>query len=447
MILRPSKLWRITRLFADPPAGADGGNSGGDAGSSATPPAGADGGGGNASDADIMEFTPPDLGAGLAAITGKTEDPVKPAEGAKPPVKPVDPPAKPAGKSAGEPPAAQLRQELEKVKGELANARATMEKGDPRLADLQKEVEDRKAEIVNIAKERDEKLKEYETRLAIADPRVTAKLKDLDSNFDRTANQFFTRVPELNQAGLNQLVAEYAKLPFGKPEYREARAEFEKKANTLIGGSDEADHRKLGSTLEMVEKTFDFLNERRTVDQDIRTNAHKLRSDAESADYSKSLDFVKTNLAKAKTMPEGLDKSDPFHPKVMLDVFQNSLPDKGAALEAGIDDFIQLALVGPKPRPDADYAGMNPAQIAESRATERTQHETARAHSVDVMRNGLRALRLFPALVKEIQRLGELHKQNGSALPPDPTGGNGGDNSAAADDVANYQAPAIPGEF
>lgn len=423
-------------------------------------PEGAEGGGGGTAlaeppsapdsqadaNADLMSFTAPDPDSITSAITGKLseadpEPPKTEPTKTEPPPKKEDP-APP--KAKGEPPAAQLRRELESSKRDLEAARAErddfkkrFETGDPRLVEAQNAVKAKETELAESKKQ----IGEYERKLLMADPAVSKQLRDLDSTFNRDSEKFFGRVPELDQGALNGLVRKYAALPFGKAEYKEARAAFETEVNEALGGFEGQEHRKLDNVLSFVERTFDFVNERNTMEREVSTNAKKLAHESYVGGYKAKKEKVASLLKAASEVPDGLEKTDPWHPKVALQKLDAILtPEQVAQFDAKIDEYVQLVMTGVAPRSDEDYAGMTQDQIRESRANEMSSYEKAQDVAVDVMRNGLRALRRIPYLIKEIQRLSAKVKEDGEGTPPDPTKGEGS-SGTGPDDVSTFKAP------
>lgn len=405
------------------------------AGSEGTPPAG---GGGGDPNADIISFTPPDIGNVSEILTGKKAgDTNTPAPKGKDPAPPAakTPPAAPAAK---DPPAKQLREELDAVKKERDELKQTMEKGDPRLAQAEAAVKAKEAEI----KGAQEKLADYERRLAMADPEVTKELVEKDGAYDATAGKFYSAVPELSRDQVHSLVREYNSLPFGKPEYKAARGEFEQKVNAALGAADGAEHRKLERALEFIERTHEFALERPKIVDKIQRSALELQRKAQEESWSKKNTSVKEALARAKQVPDGLSKTDPYHPKVMIDTFMKGFtPEQKAELEKGVEEYVELVASGLKPRGDQDYAGMTPEKIAESKANEKERLEKARTLSIDVMYNGLMAMRMFPSLVKDWQRLNAKLKTDAEGNPPDPSGNDGGQGGKDADNIREFRPP------
>lgn len=396
-------------------------------------------GGEDPGNADIMDFAAPDIEAVGDMLSGKPPaDITAPPAGPKDPVTPPkkDTPA-PTPRTATDGPK-QLREELDAVKRERDELKANLEKGDPRLVEAERVVKEREASIAA----RDTTIKEYERKLAVADPAVSARLRDLDATYDKDAGKFYLSVPELDPGRVGELVKEYHALPFGKPEYREARAVFEGKVNEALGMADGSESRKLGRALDFIERTHEFAVDRPKAEREVNDSAFKLQHQSRRDTHTKKIETVRGQIEQARKIPEGATETDPYHPKIMLDLFTKVLPaDQQAAFEKGIPEFINRVVAGTMPRSEQDYAGMTDAQIAESQANEMESVANARAVSVDVMYNGLRALRVIPTLVKEYQRLKAKLKDEGEASPPDPTRSHGEGGNGASDEIATYAPP------
>lgn len=393
--------------------------------------------------AEIIGMEMPDIDLAGDVIAGKSEpppvvdppdvDPAKPAPPAAP-AKPTTPPS--------EPPAKQLRTELDAVKKERDELKATLEKGDPRLVEAERVLREKQEEV----KTWQEKAADYEKRLALGDPAVTAKLRELDDKYTADSAKFYNSVPELDSRTVHDLTAQFHQLPFGKPEYRQARAEFEATVNEALGAGEGSEHRKLEKALEFIEKTREVALERPRIEKEINESAFELRRQSEVQKHGAKSESARSRIAAAREVPDGLDKTDPFHPKVVLNAFAKSLPaEEVAKMEQGIDEFVELVVAGVKPRSEKDYAGMTTAAVAESKKAELQRMDNAREASVDVMVTGLRSLRLMPALVKENQRLREKLKEINGAAPPDPTAPGGGNGTGASDDVGAFTAPSLAG--
>lgn len=418
---------RLTYFGEDKPAGGD------------TPaPTGGD------PNADILSFTPPDIGNVGDIITGKKDGDLNaPAPGVTPEPKPAPkepapkPGAAPSKAAPAEPPAKQLRDELEAVKKERDELKTKYEAGDPRLKEVERAVKEKEDEI----KEAKTKLADYERRLAMADPAVTKELQVKDTEYDGAAQKFYSSVPELTTPQVHSLVREFDKLPFGKDGYREAREAFEAKVNLALGAAEGAEHRKLERALEFIERSHEYAVERPRLVSEIEKSALQLKTKAEIESFSKQQAAVRERIAQAKTVPEDLRASQPFHPRVMLDTFSKALsPEQNADLENGLSEYVELIAAGVRPKTDADFVGMSPQQIHEARSQDLERMEMAKASLPDVLFQGLKALRLFPALVKDWQRLSAKVKED-EINPPDPT--LGGDPAAGGDpnDLKSFKAP------
>jgi hypothetical protein len=254
-------------------------------------------------------------------------------------------------------------------------------------------------------------------------------------------------VPELDSTAINQLVTEFHDLPRGKPsEYKAARLAFEAKVNAALGGSDEIEHRKLGKLSTSSSARTNSRSSGRGWNTRSSLPRRKLKHDSEIAAYTKQQAAVRERLAKAKEVPDDLRAQQPYHPRVMLDTFSKVMtPEQLGDLEQGIPEFVELVTAGVRPRTDADFAGMSAKQVQEARQEEQARLEVAKEALPDVLSNGLRALRLFPVLVKEYQRMRAKLGEDKEAAPPDPTAaGGGGGGAAGGDDLKELQLPTIP---
>lgn len=391
---------------------------------------------------DIIDFQAPDIHDVTEAIKTGGEPP----DPATPPVKPdpktpepkPDPKPDPKAPKGGEPPAAQLRRELEASKSELAELKKKLEAGDPRLVEAQNAVKAKETEILDVRK----RAEELERRVMMQDPNVNGKLREMDESYNRDAGKFYQRVPELDAGTFQALTTEYFKLPFGKEGYKEARAAFEQKVNERLGAEEGRDHRKLEQVMAFIERTHDFAHDREKLSKEVSTNARKLYADGQKKHFTTKVERVKSILSKAGEVPEDMASTNPLHPKVLLKNFDSVLtPEQIAAFDKGIEGWIQLVVAGVSPRSEEDYTGMTPEQIAESQREEAARVETARDHAVDVMYNGLRAMRRIPYLIKELQKARARLKEINPEPPPDPTSGEAGGNNPAPDDIRNFQAP------
>lgn len=429
----------IPQIFLEEEGGGSGG-SGGDPAPAADPASEFDG------------FAPPALSESFDPAADpadpKPADP-KPADPKPADPKPGDP--KPKGKGAPQPKAgdgtpAALRAELDGLKKEKLTWEESRKVEDPRIAQHKTEAETLRTKLT----ETEKKAAEYEERLLRQDPAVVGKLRDFDEAYQKKAGRFYTAVPDLDQTRVHALTLEYAKLPFNTPEFKAANAEFEAKVNLAIGGTEEKDSRNLDKTLDFIRDNLDAGREKAALEKEVYGNARKLAHDGELKSYQDT----KTNVAKlydsAMSIPEGLD--DPLHPKVALKLFDEGLePKQVEAFDKNIKAFVELVFAGPAPRSEADFAGMKPEEIQAIRTGEMTRAKVAREHAVDCLANGLRVLRRFPSMLKEIARLRAKVGEESDPPDPDPAA-NGGDADTGGDgDLTNFKprslADAAKGQF
>lgn len=435
----------IPQIFLEGDEG--GGGGGGDAAPPAADPA-----------SEFDGFAPPALSPSFeSAPADPPAGDTPPADPAKPPAKPAVDPAKPPvdpkkGKAgapqpkAGDGTPAALRAELDTLKKEKATWEESRKTEDPRIAQHKTEADGLKTKLT----EAEKKVAEYEERLLRQDPSVVGKLREFDEAYQKKAGRFYTAVPDLDQTRVHALTLEYAKLPFNSPEFKAANAEFEAKVNLAIGGTEEKDSRNLDKTLDFIRDNLEAGREKAALEKEVYGNARKLAHDGEVKSYQDT----KTNVAKlydsAMSIPEGLD--DPLHPKVALKLFDEGLePKQVEAFDKDIKAFVELVFAGPAPRSEADFAGMKPEEIQAIRTGEMNRAKVAREHAVDCLANGLRVLRRFPSMLKEIARLRAKVGEESDPPDPDPAA-NGGDGETGGDgDLKNFQprslADAAKGQF
>lgn len=440
----------LSHVFYPADAGAgDGGGGNGDAGA-------ADGGGGGAAGGDAGAaggqggdgagefdgFKPPALGE---VDFSKAEPAPAPKPGDPKPgdPKPGDPPPADPKKGKGTPqpkapdgsPAA-LRAELDALKKEKSDWEAKSKIDDPRIAAAIAERDKFKTDHEAAAKQ----IADYEKRLLLADPAVRQKLEAFDLEYQKKAGKFYTSVPSMDQNRVHALAQEYAKLPFNKPEFAKALEDFEGKVNLALGGTDEKEHRALERTLDWIRDNVDSSSERAKLSKEVTENAEKIARDAQVQGYQSTKKGVDDLLKAAFEVPENL--TDPTHPRVALKTFDTALtPEQIAAIDKDIPEFVRLVFAGTPPRSDADFAGMQPDQIREIRQREAANELKARHHAVDIMANGLRALRRFPTLMKELARLRDRVKETAAGDPGADGGGEGGGaggGGAADDNLTNF---------
>lgn len=411
-------------------------------------------------DTAVIDFTPPPID--LSAIEGKTpaaieptpppKTPAAPEPGKTPPApkpnEPPKPPVKPDNSPAG-----LMRAELEKVKGELAAAiterddlKGKFEKGDPRLEEAKREVEAKAEELKKLTGENEK----FRREQMMQDPRTHPEVIKLMGDYEQVATRFYSRVPELNQQSVNGLVQTYAQLPFGKPEYAQARAAWEKTVNAALGGTDEAPSRRIDQAVDFIEKTLDFSRDHQEAVTKARTDVEGRYWEAEKASHKERITKIRQLAAKAKEVPEDTAQLNVELPSHALALFDRSFlsDEQKAKFNEGIPQYVELVMAGLEPKADADFTGMDAAQIKAARTADAAKMGKAHDSAVHVMTLGLEAFRRFPVLVKELIRLREKLGEKATAEPPDPTKQKGGEHTPGeAQSIEEYKAPPIPGQF
>lgn len=397
-------------------------------------------------DLDILNFQPPDADAVTKALADVTKPMPKPELREKPKEAPKQEPApKPepvpkagAKKEGGEPPAAQLRRELDSLKAERDQLKSRLEAGDPRVKEIEREIASTRAELEQ-AKAR---ATEYEKKVVLRDAEQAPGIRALDQDYDKEAARFYGRVVDADKGVVLGLVREMAALPFGSPEYKEARKAFNLKVNEALGGSEDERHPDLGATLDFIDKTREFLLTRNEKMQEVSRDSEKYHVEQGTKHYQSVRQRVDGLIEQAKTIPEGFAETNPLHPRVALAKFMAELGDQSAEYDKGIAEFTRLVLAGVPPRSSQDFAGLTPQQIQEARTEEAHKVEMARDAAAEVIFNGARALRMFPVLLKELSRLRAKVGEDTDSLPPDPAANReAGSTNREEDDIAAFKAP------
>lgn len=405
--------------------------------------------------ASILDFAPPDTGDVMDAIKGiSTKEPLagtKPkGEGKKKPdeSQPTNDPTpskKPDGqqKKADEPPANLLRKELETTKTNLTaltkerdELKTRLDAGDPRVKELTAQIESEKKERESIKTKLDEYEREKITQNAENHPDVKAIL----SEFNREADRFYRRGVKTDHGTMMKLAADMTKLPFGKPEYADARAEFEKTVNLALGGTDEQPHRHLDAAMEFLDKANEFGDRHARKLAEVREQNDEYVFGQGDAQYKTFRKQVDDKIAEAKTVP---DDADERHPRWAVNKFMEQLGDKSGDIDKGIEEFARLVMVGMPPRSKKELAALSPQQIAEMQQRDLKIVNEARAVAPEILFNGTRALRLFPILIKELSRLRAKVGEDVDANPPDPTRQKADETPKDDDDLTQLKPPSL----
>ena len=429
-------------FFADD----DGGGAGGSA--VAEPPAPSPNAS-NTPDADLVSFAPPDPDLVIKAISapGDKLDPVpaQTKEGAPPAKKPepVKPPAKkeepkaPPAKKEGESPVAQLRTEYEATKVKLAEAESKLAAGDPRLKQFEADVENAKKEL----QEERERREEIQRRLVEYDANNSEEIQHLQKAYDKNAGAFHSRVFSIEPAKVWEFAGELNQIPIAD---RAKMQEFAAKVNAALGGNDQVQHPHLEKTMDHIEATRDFAVARHGKIEEIKKNSENIQIDRGAKNYKSARARVDSLLEKARAVPEGMEESDPTHPAVILSKVRKEMGDDFKKFDAGLDEFVRLAIAGLPPRTAKDYPGMTDEQIREARMQEASRVEQARDYAVNVMPNAIAAYRVLPSLVREIARLRAKVGEENASEPPDPSKSReSGGQEIPDDDLTNFRPPSM----
>lgn len=431
---------------------ADTGGAGGAA--TAEAPAAPDTGSADDPISSITSYEPPaiDLGEGAGRAFGAGDTPSNepapaPAQKKEEP-KPKEPP-KEQKDAKGEPPAAQLRRRLQEVEKErdektgsltkeietLRAERDTLRDNHPRVKEIDQELAAARKELQEVKA----RAEDYEKRALLSDPYVAKEVVELQEKFKGEQGRFFQRVPELAPAQVHSLLLAYENLPFGQPEYREKRQEFESQVEEALGSS-----RKVDTVLDFLEGCREYDRNLRQTVQSVQKDAFKRKFDGERQDYEKKATRVKDLIAKAVAVPEGLEQSHPYHPRVALSKLDAALgQDKVQELDKGISDFVLRVMAGMAPRADEDYGNLPPEKIKAAKDDDQQRWERDRDVAVQMLVEGERWRRRGPGLVKELQRLYEVLGSREKAVPPDPTSNGGQERSSGEEELAVPEIPRL----
>lgn len=407
---------------------------------------------GEDANAEIMNFEPPDPGAVERAIKSVGEEP--PQAGTKKPVeakasgKPEEKvptvPVKPADKTKpdqkGEPPVALLRKELETLKTERDELKQRLDAGDPRVKEKEVEITAARTELQQ-AKERAEELQRQIVSRKAAD---APEVKKIEAEYDEKAGNFYDRMASLrvkiSQQKVIELVQEMAGIRRGDDNALDA---FTQKVNSALGAEEDAQHPQLERTLDFLQETKKYLISRNEKIGEITKNSDDFEVSRAAKHYTGVRSRVDALLLKAREVPDGMAETNPTHPAVVLDKIRKEMGDKNAEFEKGIDEFTRLVVAGTAPRSAKDYVGMTEDQIREARIAEAAKVEQVRDYAVNVLPNGLYALRVLPHLVRELSRLRAKAGEDVEAQPPDPSKSREESKGGEGDELSTFKAPTI----
>lgn len=381
---------------------------------------------------ELEDFTPPDLNALGDTPKPGEKPPTEPKKEEKPPEpkKPEEP--KQPDKKTTEPPAKQLRDELERTRKERDDFKAKFE-NHPKVKELEASIAERTKELESLKAEAEKTRKELDIR----DPLASSKLRDHQQKFDQEFTRSIEFVPEI-EGNYQQLVGEFANLPRNdREQYRTALAEFEQKVEEAVGG------RKFAAAMDLIRKGHDFVQEHNSLRKEVTENASKIAYEARSTEWQKYDGEVSSILQGALEVPEDLEDSDPYHPALFLKRTLAEVPEeKQKETLSKIDTYLRRVFAGPKPKTEADFMGLSPKEIQERLAAEGAAHSKAKQEAVRIMKNGMLALTLMRPFLADYAKLRERVAKEAEEIPPNPNGG--GDTPAAeSDDLSTYTPPAI----
>jgi hypothetical protein len=450
-------------FYAPPGEGGGGGGGGGGGTGTVDPPAPPAGGDPAlaAADADVLAFTPPgldqiDLGepggkppggdgkGGTPPDPAKVEADRKAAEAKSAADKKAEADKAAAAAKAkgdGELPLDKLRTAYEDTKRELATLRETAAKGDPRVKELEAERDAQKAELAAARKEiEDRKAREMET-----DPEVLKPLREMDAKYDEDAEAFYSTMEKLDHPAVKSLLPKFGALKKGTAGYDERFAAFSKELNVALGAEEDSRHPSFDRALQWVQQSYKFATQRNQLTAEIQKTAATRYHENATKTYTARKGELGKLIEAAKTVPEGMEKTLPTHPKVILKNLLSTLkPEQVEAITKGVPEFIELAQLGVPPRTEKDYVGMKPDEIQAARGREAAAVEAARAHLPDVVYNGMIALRVLGAVMRDNAKLRERLGEKRESDPPDPGGdGKDGKQKGEGDNLIEWKPPSL----
>lgn len=348
---------------------------------------------------------------------------------------------KAAAERSGTPPIEHLRSELKKTQTELEALRETAAKGDPRVKELEAERDAQKKELEDARKD----IEVRKAREMEHDPEVIKPLKDLDSDFEKRADRFYNRVDSVNHDQVKQLLPKFLAIKKGTEGAEARREEFKQSVNKALGVEGEETHPDFDKVRDWIADVADFASQRNEMVADLRKNAASRFNEVQSKSYTTKKAELAKQIEAAKIVPEGMETTTPTHPKVVLHAVLKSLkPEQVAALTKGVPEFIELAQLGVPPRTDKDFVGMTAEQITEARGEEERRVAAARAHIPEVVYNGMIALRVVGALMRDNAKLRERLGEKRESDPPDPGGdGKDGKQVTTGDDLTGFKPPSL----
>ena len=385
-------------------------------------------------DIDSLDFMQPD---GKAPDLKLELEPKAPEDAKKPePQKKEEPVKKPDEKQAGDPPAKQLRYELERVKAERDELKGKFE-NHPRIKELDDMVKAKETEVADLSKQ----IEEYRQQINLHDPLVSEPIRKMQEDFNAKHSKAMEFIPGL-EGSFVKLVEDFEALPRSdRAAYKAALDEFEARVEELVGD------RKVSSALDIIRDGANFRSEYAKATKEARENAGKTLFEGRQKQWDGGVKLTDEHLSGAFEIPDDLKTAHPFHPILFVSELRNGLDDAGkqkdSEFDAKVRRYIKFAANGVSPKTIAELESL-PASEKQGRLQ---QIEGDRLNAAKWVRQmALRAAdyeRVIPSLMREYSSLRDAAGKKAKALPPDPAKPNA-EPGGGGDDFESYKAGEIP---
>jgi hypothetical protein len=289
------------------------------------------------------------------------------------------------------------------------------------------------------------RLSEYERKDIERNAENHPDIVALDKEFNGLAKSFYDRVEDAQHDKMMSLAVDLARLPYGKPEYQEAKKEFKAKVNAALGGNAEQQHPDLGAALDYLHNTKDFMEKRNAKVSEVRSNYDELTYSESEKMYREYKSNFDQQIKEVFEIPEGLEETDPLHPSVLVPKFATELGDTLKETRADREKFLRVVLNGLPPRSKKDVAAMSPQELAAVTSKEQKVVTEARRAAPKILMRMAMSDAMLPGALKEIQRLRAKLGEDIAGAPPDPTRQKpSGDPPAGEDDdIRTFKPPSI----
>lgn len=337
----------------------------------------------------------------------KKEEPAKPDPQQAKPKKTKDENMAELRRQAEEREAARVA--AEKERDDIKASRTSLE---TEKASLAKEIEALKSERQAIIDEREEIRKQL---LAI-DAMQAPEIAELGKKFNAEISEVFEQVPALNSAKYNDLLRGYMSLPHGKEDFAEKHAEFREVLKEQFPDDWQEVNRAILRGVKHVREERELVKK---IQGDSIGYQHK-RNVSGWEEKAQHFDKLAPSFFHAD---ESKRAADPYDPMLFIADYIKNSPEEGKKLSEymkQVTDFVRNTRLGPKPVTDADFAGMEPQQIADRVVQMQEQHQKNGDLLWRAAARGFVLERLFRPMVQLIQKNREALEAVKKNDPPNP---------------------------